>query len=101
MRFGVFYLGSSPRRDYARTYAEILDRPTPEQADYAEELGFDSVWLAEHHRSEFGTMPRPAIMAAAIAERTTRMRIGVGVGVSILPFGPHRTRGSSAASLEA
>lgn len=79
MKFGVFFLGSSPRKDYARTYSEIL-----EQADYAEELGFDSVWLAEHHRSEFGTMPRPAVMAAAIAERTARMRIGVGV--SILPF---------------
>ncbi len=79
MRFGVFYLGSSPRKDYRRTYDEIL-----EQVEVAEELGFDSVWLAEHHRSEYGTMPRPAIMAAAIAERTTRMRIGVGV--TILPF---------------
>ena len=79
MKFGVFFLGSSPRKNYGQTYAEII-----EQAECAEQLGFDSVWLAEHHRSEFGTMPRPAIMAAALAERTERMRIGVGV--SILPF---------------
>ena len=78
MKFGVFFLGSSPRKNYGQTYAEII-----EQAECAEQLGFDSVWLAEHHRSEFGTMPRPAIMAAALAERTERMRIGVGV--SILP----------------
>ena len=79
MKFGLFYLGSSPERQYADTYAQIL-----EQIEYGEELGFESVWLAEHHRSEYGIMPRPAIMAAAIAQRTKRMRIGVGV--SILPF---------------
>lgn len=79
MKFGLFYLGSSPQRQYADTYAQML-----EQIEYGEELGFHSVWLAEHHRSEYGIMPRPAIMAAAIAERTKHMRIGVGV--SILPF---------------
>jgi len=85
VKFGLFYLASSPERKYKETYEQIL-----EQIEYGEELGFDSVWLAEHHRSEYGIMPRPAIMAAAIAERTKTMRIGVGV--SILPFeNPVRT----------
>jgi natural product biosynthesis luciferase-like monooxygenase protein len=79
MKFGIFWLGSSPHRKYKETYAEIL-----EQVEYAEELGYDSVWLTEHHRSEYGTFPSPAVMAAAIAERTKKVRIGIGV--SILPF---------------
>jgi alkanesulfonate monooxygenase SsuD/methylene tetrahydromethanopterin reductase-like flavin-dependent oxidoreductase (luciferase family) len=28
-----------------------------EQIQYAEELGFDAVWLAEHHFTRFGTCP--------------------------------------------
>ncbi|MSR14895.1 MAG: LLM class flavin-dependent oxidoreductase [Gammaproteobacteria bacterium] len=60
------------------------------QIQYGEELGYESVWLAEHHGSLYGTMPRLAVAAAAIAERTTTMRIGTAV--TILPFdNPVRT----------
>src|SRR5262249_38274889 len=79
MRFGLFYVCEAPDGGVQRSYREMLD-----QVEYAEELGFDTVWLAEHHGSSYGTMPRPAIMAAAVAARTTRMR--VGVMVSVLPF---------------
>lgn len=79
MKFGIFWLGSSPHRQYKQTYDEIL-----EQVEYAEELGYDSIWLTEHHRSEYGTFPSPAVMAGAIAQRTSKIRIGIGV--SILPF---------------
>lgn len=79
MKTGLFYVCEAPDNDVQRAYRELL-----EQVEYAEELGFDSVWLAEHHGSNYGTMPRPAIMAAAIAQRTERIRIGVMV--SILPF---------------
>jgi alkanesulfonate monooxygenase SsuD/methylene tetrahydromethanopterin reductase-like flavin-dependent oxidoreductase (luciferase family) len=79
MRFGLFFLGSSSRRDYRREYEEIL-----EQCVYAEELGYDFVWIAEHHGSDYGVVPSPAILGAAIAERTERVRIGVGV--SVLPL---------------
>jgi alkanesulfonate monooxygenase SsuD/methylene tetrahydromethanopterin reductase-like flavin-dependent oxidoreductase (luciferase family) len=79
MNFGVFYVVESPDGDFKRAYDEMLD-----QVEYAEYLGFDTVWLAEHHGSSYGSLPSPQVMAAAVAERTKYMRIGLAV--SILPF---------------
>lgn len=85
MKFGMFYVLESPDGDYRRAYKEMLG-----QIEYAEELGFDSVWLAEHHGSPYGSMPSPAVAAAAVAAITERLRIGIAV--SILPFAnPVRT----------
>ena len=75
----MFYVLECPNHDYRRAYQEMLD-----QIEYSESLGFDSVWLAEHHGDDYGSMPSPQIAAAAIAERTKRLRIGLAV--SILPF---------------
>jgi natural product biosynthesis luciferase-like monooxygenase protein len=50
----------------------------------AEEIGFDSVWPAEHHFSEYGLCASPALSLAAIARTTKRIRLGTGVVV--LPF---------------
>ena len=50
----------------------------------AESLGFDSTWPAEHHFSEYGFCGSPQLTLAAIAERTSRIRLGSGVVV--LPF---------------
>lgn len=79
MKFGVFYVVESPDGDFKRAYDEVLD-----QIEYAEYLGFDTVWLAEHHGSSYGSLPSPQVMAAAVAQRTKYMRIGIAV--SILPF---------------
>jgi alkanesulfonate monooxygenase SsuD/methylene tetrahydromethanopterin reductase-like flavin-dependent oxidoreductase (luciferase family) len=85
MDFGVFFLGSSPNHEYQVEYEQAL-----EQAVIAEELGFTTAWLAEHHGSDYGTFPSPAIFAAALAQRTKTIRIGVAA--SILPFqNPVRT----------
>lgn len=74
MKFGVFYVLECPDHDFQRAYREMLD-----QICYAEHLGFDEVWLAEHHGTDYGSMPSPQIAAAAVAERTQRMRIGIAV----------------------
>ncbi|RIK03299.1 MAG: luciferase, partial [Acidobacteria bacterium] len=74
MKFGIFYVLECPDRDFSRAYREML-----EQIAYAEQLGFDEVWLAEHHGSDYGSMPSPQVAAAAIAARTERMRIGIAV----------------------
>lgn len=79
MRFGLFFLAGSPSEDHVRDYGEIL-----EQVEAAEELGYHSVWLAEHHGSSYSTTPSPAVLAAAASQRTST--IGIGVAVSILPF---------------
>jgi alkanesulfonate monooxygenase SsuD/methylene tetrahydromethanopterin reductase-like flavin-dependent oxidoreductase (luciferase family) len=83
MRFGVFsvvdhYPAELPRTT-ARFYAELLD-----QVDAAEQLGFDSFWIAEHHFHEYGGIPSPPVWMAAAAQRTRRIRLGAAVVV--LPF---------------
>lgn len=74
MKFSVFYVLEAPDQDFRRAYREML-----EQIDLAEELGFDAVWLAEHHGSDYGSIPSPQVAAAAIAARTDRLRIGIAV----------------------
>jgi alkanesulfonate monooxygenase SsuD/methylene tetrahydromethanopterin reductase-like flavin-dependent oxidoreductase (luciferase family) len=61
-------------RPYGRVYAETLD-----QIAWAEELGFESVWLSEHHVSEDGYLPSVFPLLAAIAQRTETMRLGSAV----------------------
>jgi luciferase family oxidoreductase group 1 len=47
----------------------------------AEELGFDSVWPAEHHFTEYGYCASPSLTLAAMAAETRRIRLGTGVVV--------------------
>jgi alkanesulfonate monooxygenase SsuD/methylene tetrahydromethanopterin reductase-like flavin-dependent oxidoreductase (luciferase family) len=46
----------------------------------ADELGFDSVWVAQHHlAAECGHLPSPFVFLAAVAARTSRVRLGTAV----------------------
>ena len=49
------------------------------QISQAEDLGFDSVWLTEHHFCDDGYTPSPLVLGAAIGARTERMRIGTNL----------------------
>ena len=69
----------------ARNYREHID-----EMAYCEELGFDGVVFNEHHYSAYGTMPSPNLIAAALSQRTQRMKIGV-LG-NILPLRQHPVR---------
>mgnify|MGYP003694728731 CR=1 FL=1 len=51
---------------------------------WTEELGFDSIWLTEHHFIDYGLSVSPAVLATAAAMRTRRVRIGLAA--AILPF---------------
>jgi alkanesulfonate monooxygenase SsuD/methylene tetrahydromethanopterin reductase-like flavin-dependent oxidoreductase (luciferase family) len=46
-----------------------------EETVVAEALGFNSVWVPEHHFGLFGCLPTPAIFLAHLAARTTRLRL--------------------------
>jgi len=55
------------------------------QVQAAEEMGVDSVWLAEHHFTpDRSVLASPLIIATAIAARTSRIR--VGLAVQVLPL---------------
>jgi natural product biosynthesis luciferase-like monooxygenase protein len=81
MKFGLFYqLPCAPEQDEVTRYRETI-----EQVVYADELGFDTAWLAElHFFQSFSVMPAPLILATAIAQRTPRIRLGTAV--TLLPL---------------
>ncbi len=77
VNYGLWYDFRNPepwREDFEAFYAARL-----EQIARAEDLGFDSVWLTEHHFCEDGYTPSPLVLAAAIGARTSRMRIGTNL----------------------
>jgi alkanesulfonate monooxygenase SsuD/methylene tetrahydromethanopterin reductase-like flavin-dependent oxidoreductase (luciferase family) len=58
--------------------------------ELGEELGYSTAWIAEHLFSTYGVVTSTQVYAAAIAERTKRMRIGIAVVA--IPFNhPLRT----------
>lgn len=60
-------------------YPEALEEVTR-----AEELGFESVWMEEHHSVTDHYWPSPLPVLAGFATRTTRMRLGTDILVA--PF---------------
>jgi len=77
LRFGIWFDFRNPpqwRRAYEDLYAETI-----EQVVWAEGLGYESAWLSEHHFAPDGYSPSPVVIAAALAVKTKRMRIGTNV----------------------
>ncbi|HEV8531034.1 MAG TPA: LLM class flavin-dependent oxidoreductase [Methylomirabilota bacterium] len=80
MRFGTFYFFQAAP---GQSHADII-RGELDQIVWSEELGFDEIWLTEHHFINYGLSVDPAALAAAAASRTRRIRIGLAA--AILPF---------------
>ena len=80
MRFGTYYFFQAAP---GLSHAEVVHREL-EQMEWTEELGFDQIWLTEHHFIDYGLSVDPATLASAAASRTRRIRIGLAA--AILPF---------------
>ncbi len=90
MRVGVFMFGGVEMPDAGRCGVSPLDRRYGQAAighahqellacgELAQELGFDSFWLTEHHFQHEGyeVVPNGLLFSAFLAARTTTLRIG-------------------------
>ena len=82
MRYSIFSVNDHHPglpRTVPELYAQVM-----RQCELAESLGYDTFFCAEHHFHEYGVVPDPAVMLAALAQRTSRIRLGSAV--SILTF---------------
>jgi alkanesulfonate monooxygenase SsuD/methylene tetrahydromethanopterin reductase-like flavin-dependent oxidoreductase (luciferase family) len=76
MNFGYFTLTDNPpfyganRKDPNRLLEEVL-----EECIEAEQLGFNSVWVPEHHFGLFGCLPSPTTFLSYVAARTQRVQL--------------------------
>src|SRR4051794_23630182 len=75
MEFGVFH--EFPRSEGMTDSTGFANGF--ELVDTAERLGLDAMWLAELHISPRSVLASPIAIAAAIAARTERMKIGTAV----------------------
>ncbi|MBV8086647.1 MAG: LLM class flavin-dependent oxidoreductase [Chloroflexi bacterium] len=80
MRFGTYYFLQAPP---GRAHADVL-RDEVDQMVLAEQLGYDSIWLTEHHYADYGLSSAPSVLLATVAARTQRIRLAIAVYV--IPF---------------
>jgi alkanesulfonate monooxygenase SsuD/methylene tetrahydromethanopterin reductase-like flavin-dependent oxidoreductase (luciferase family) len=83
-KYGLLTLGdliTDPVTGHRRTPSE-RHRSIVNQAVVAEQAGFDSVHLGEHHFCEY-ILSAPPVVLAAIAEHTSRLRLSTGVALGV------------------
>src|SRR3954454_9425954 len=78
---GLWTMRSTPAFEgaFPQLYADLVT-----DAQFAELLGFHSLWVAEHHFSPDGWCPAPLVAAASVLGATTTLR--VGSGIHLLPL---------------
>jgi alkanesulfonate monooxygenase SsuD/methylene tetrahydromethanopterin reductase-like flavin-dependent oxidoreductase (luciferase family) len=95
MKFGFFFqLPRAPWQSEHERYGDTLA-----QIMHGDRLGFDTAWLAElHFFPEFSVMSSPLIVAAAAAQHTQRIRLGMAV--SLLPLNDPIRNAEDAATVD-
>ncbi len=76
MEFGIYSALADPPRGERM---DLRMDEVIEEAQAAEEAGFDSCFFGEHHQDKDGFFPSPLIVATAVASRTQRLRVGTSV----------------------
>jgi alkanesulfonate monooxygenase SsuD/methylene tetrahydromethanopterin reductase-like flavin-dependent oxidoreductase (luciferase family) len=83
MKFGYFTLSDNHyennSRDANRFVADILDETV-----YADELGYHSAWIGEHHFNSLGVLSCPDLVLTYAAARTKKIRLAPAV--TVLPL---------------
>ncbi len=78
MLLDLFYEFAMPpggTRTEAGIYADALA-----EIELADRLGFNGVWLVEHHLMKgYSNLSKPDLVLAALTQRTSRLRLGLGV----------------------
>ncbi|MTD54461.1 non-ribosomal peptide synthetase [Amycolatopsis pithecellobii] len=71
--FSIYFFGDSDGSTSDK-YRLVLDT-----ARFADEHGFHALWLPERHFHSFGGLfPNPSVLAAALTQRTSRIRLNAG-----------------------
>ncbi|MET0647636.1 MAG: MupA/Atu3671 family FMN-dependent luciferase-like monooxygenase [Pyrinomonadaceae bacterium] len=80
MNFGLMFFASSEDAISGSRYRVVL-----ESARFADRHGFSSVWVPERHFTKFGSLyPNAAVLHAALAVATERIRLNAGSVVAPL-----------------
>ena len=79
MRIGLFYQIQVPKPWTPSSESQRIHEAL-EQIPYAEQQGFESVWFSEHHfRPVWSHNSAPDLTLAAVSQRTSTIRLGIGV----------------------
>jgi len=71
MRTGLFCTFENPQHDFRAAYADQMHL-----AQWIEQLGFDEIWVAEHHFNPDASSPSSLMILAHLAAVTKRIRLG-------------------------
>ncbi|MCH7641285.1 LLM class flavin-dependent oxidoreductase, partial [Patescibacteria group bacterium] len=66
MKFGIGLFSMQTHEEQPYSHPELY-KNTIEQVKLAEDVGFDSAWISEHHFLDDGYCPSPAVIAGALA----------------------------------
>jgi limonene 1,2-monooxygenase len=75
MKFGLFFMPLHPPGEDVTLALETDLR----YCQIAEDLGYDEVWIGEHHTSGWEPIASPEMFLAALSQRTSRIKLGTGV----------------------
>jgi alkanesulfonate monooxygenase SsuD/methylene tetrahydromethanopterin reductase-like flavin-dependent oxidoreductase (luciferase family) len=84
---------------YPRAWSHVYRHDLQRQVRLADQLGYDAIWLAEHHHSYSGYLPSD-LQAAAFCMASSE-RIAIGTGVLLLPFHSAARISEGCAAIEA
>ena len=75
LKFGMFCAPFHPLGENVK----LAHERDLELIQWLDHLGFDEVWVGEHHSAGWETIPAPDIFMAVAAERTRNIKLGTGV----------------------